>query len=470
MASIRKRGKSYSVVYNYIDDKGKRRQKWETYKSMAQARERKKEVDYKTSIGTMVVPKCKYRKELLDEYVSLYGKDKWALSTYNHQVALINNYIKPIIGDNKFQDINTHMLEKYYQQLLKTPSKDNPCTHNKKNEFVSTSTIREIHKLLNSCFRQAVKWEMCEKNPAENVVTPKYKAKKREIWDAPTLTHALDVCDNDILKLAINISFAGSLRIGELLALTWDCVDISDEAIAENRACITINKELQRVSKDALDSLDGKDVLTVFPEQKKSCTTIRVLKSPKTESSIRTVYLPRSVAEMLIEHRKKQEEEKEFMGDEYQDYGLVLATSFGTPCSKNYIRNKLDKLIKDNDLPPVVFHSLRHTSITYKLQLNGGDIKAVQGDSGHAQAKMVTDIYGHIIDGNRRRNAELIEDAFYEGKNLTPELKSPMDSAGTVQLPEGVDPSLLMKVLTNPELSALLKSMVKSVESGNKSE
>jgi len=41
-------------------------------------------------------------------------------------------------------------------------------------------------------------------------------------------------------------------------------------------------------------------------------------------------------------------------------------------------------LIADNDLPPVVFHSLRHSSITYKLKLNGGDIKAVQGDSGHS--------------------------------------------------------------------------------------
>lgn len=470
MASIQKRKKSFSVVYDYIDDKGKRKQKWETYKTMAEAKARKTEIDYKASIGTLVVPECKYLKELLDEYVSLYGKDKWALSTYNSNVALINNYILPIIGDNKLQDINTHTLEKYYQQLLTTPSKGNPCTGNKRNEFVSTSTIRDIHKLLRSCFRQAVKWEICEKNPAENATVPKYKAKKREIWDAPTLTHALEVCDDDVLKLAINLSFAGSLRVGELLALTWDCVDISDEAIAEDRACITINKELQRVSKDALASLDSKDVITVFPELKKSCTTVRVLKTPKTESSIRTVYLPKSVAGMLIEHRKKQEEEKEVMGDEYQDYGLVLATSFGTPGSENNIRKKLNKLIKDNDLPPVVFHSLRHTSITYKLQLNGGDVKAVQGDSGHAQAKMVMDTYSHIIDSNRRRNAELIENAFYEGKNLTPGLHRPMDDEETVKLPEGIDPGLLMKVLTNPELTALLKSMVKSVEPGNKSE
>ena len=43
-------------------------------------------------------------------------------------------------------------------------------------------------------------------------------------------------------------------------------------------------------------------------------------------------------------------------------------------------------MIQEHDLPKVVFHSLRHSSITYKLKLNGGDIKAVQGDFGHAQA------------------------------------------------------------------------------------
>ena len=58
----------------------------------------------------------------------------------------------------------------------------------------------------------------------------------------------------------------------------------------------------------------------------------------------------------------------------------------------------------------MVFHSLRHTSVTYKLKLSGGDIKAVQGDSGHAQADMVTEVYGHhIIDEDRRKNAERME-------------------------------------------------------------
>ena len=53
-------------------------------------------------------------------------------------------------------------------------------------------------------------------------------------------------------------------------------------------------------------------------------------------------------------------------------------------------------------------------SVTYKLKLNKGDIKAVHGDSGHSQTDMVTDVYSHIIDEDRKKNAELFEDAFYK--------------------------------------------------------
>ena len=48
-----------------------------------------------------------------------------------------------------------------------------------------------------------------------------------------------------------------------------------------------------------------------------------------------------------------------------------------------------------------------------KLQYSGGDIKAVQGDTGHAQASMVTQVYSHTFDENRRRVANLMERSFF---------------------------------------------------------
>lgn len=122
------------------------------------------------------------------------------------------------------------------------------------------------------------------------------------------------------------------------------------------------------------------------------------------------------------------------------------------------INRAFNKLIEENGLPKVVFHSLRHSSITYKLKLNGGDMKSVQGDSGHAQVKMVADVYSHIIDDDRRLNAERLEAAFYSGRTATPE---PVQKVPEVTQDD--DTALLMRLLQNPEMSALLKTLAKNL-------
>ena len=111
-------------------------------------------------------------------------------------MSLINNYILPLIGDEKLADINTRFLEKYYQQLLQTPAVPTMVPRKSKDEKVGTSTIRDIHKLLRSCFEQGVKWELMERNPAIHATVPKYKANKREIWTAETLMYATEAFES----------------------------------------------------------------------------------------------------------------------------------------------------------------------------------------------------------------------------------------------------------------------------------
>ncbi len=115
---------------------------------------------------------------------------------------------------------------------------------------------------------------------------------------------------------------------------------------------------------------------------------------------------------------------KDALGAEYADYNLVVAGPLGMPTEQSTINGALKRLIEKNDLPKVVFHSFRHSSITYKLKLNGGDIKAVQGDSGHAQASMVTEQYAHILDDDRRLNAQRFDDFFYQHHGAEPECPS----------------------------------------------
>lgn len=206
---------------------------------------------------------------------------------------------------------------------------------------------------------------------------PKHKKEEREIWTAEMLMQAIEACENKWLKIAFHLCFTATLRLGELLGLTWDCVEISQEAIESNSAYIIINKEVERISKKAVEVLNQKDIIQLFPSMRKNNHTVRVLKTPKTESSIRKVYIPSSVALLLAELREEQNETIEALGDMYENYNLVLATSYGRPLGESYLCDKMQEVIDREGLPDVVFHSLRHTSVTYKLKLSGGDIKAV---------------------------------------------------------------------------------------------
>ena len=441
MASIVQKKNRYYVVYLYDSEDGRRKQKWESFKTKEEAKRRKAEIEYRQELGSLVIPKCKTVEE--------------------GSTGLIKNYINPIIGPMKLSEVTPRVLEKYYMSLLQTKAvircTDKQYTKRqtpgKRDSFVTPGTVRRVHKLLNSAFTQAMKWELIEKNPAQLATVPKVEKKTRDIWDADTLFHALEVCEDERLKLAINLAFSCSLRIGELLGLTWDCVDISEESLAEGKASIFINKELQRVRKSTMETLEKKDVLCVFPEHTSGTATVLVLKKPKTLTSTRRIYLPRTVAEMLIGWKRDQEMTKEELGSEYHDYQLVIAGPFGAPMEHGRINELFNQLIEQNNLPKVVFHSLRHSSITYKLKLNGGDVKSVQGDSGHAQAKMVTDQYSHILDEDRKNNAQIFEDVFYQKK--TP---------GQAGQSAGIDAELLMKVLTNPEMAKLLKALAGTIE------
>ncbi len=460
MASIVKRKKKYSVVYTYTDESGKKRQKWETFETNAEAKKRKNQVEYEQESGTFIVPTARTIDDLLAEYMSIYGVNTWAMSTYESRKSLIANYVSPIIGDMKLEDVTPRVMDKYYRDLLKVKAVSGK--YNKaRTEFVTPHTIREIHKVLRNAFNQAVKWEMMSRNPVEHATLPKEDSKTRDIWTAEILLKALEVCDDDIVRLAINLAFSCSLRMGEMLGLTWDCVDVSPVSIETGQASIFVEKELQRVNREAMQDLNGKDIMFKFPPTFASTHTALVLKTPKTKTSVRKVFLPKTVAEMLVQRKADIEELKDLFGDEFHDFNLVFCSSNGKPIEGQVINRGFNKLIEDNGLPKVVFHSLRHSSITYKLKLNGGDMKSVQGDSGHAQVKMVADVYSHIIDDDRRVNAERLEAAFYSGRQTVDTMKAP-ETVSQESSSEG-DKELLLKLLANPEMAALLKTLAKSL-------
>ena len=91
---------------------------------------------------------------------------------------------------------------------------------------------------------------------------------------------------------------------------------------------------------------------------------------------------------------------------------MVIALSNGRPMERRLIEKLFKTHLREQGLTPVVFHSLRHFSTSIKLSLCG-DIKAVQGDTGHATADMVTGVYGHAFICKRQKLAVDLEESFF---------------------------------------------------------
>ena len=139
-----------------------------------------------------------------------------------------------------------------------------------------------------------------------------------------------------------------------------------------------------------------------------------MLKSPKTESSIRTVFLPKTVALAFREVKGSQDELRSLLVNENKGYNLVITHDDVRPYEERQIAALLRDLISEYNLPPVVFHSLRHCSASLKLQIGGGNIKAVQENIGHAQSRMITDLYARTHNEDRRRLAQKFDAEFFQ--------------------------------------------------------
>ena len=415
----RKKGKKFEVQYRCA---GYSTTFSERFDSQEEADLRIAQIAIEKKLGTFHPP-VKYgknynptMKELLKEFVELYGVNHWGDSFLSCSQHRINDYIIPKIGNIRVKDVTPHLLECFYDELQRTPA-GILKGHKDTGKTVSHSVIEAIHSLLKNAFNRAIRWNYISTNPAMTAEVPQFEKTKRAVWEAETAQTALALCEDRRMKLVMMLAIGCTMRIGEILGLTWDCVDIRPERIENQDAQLHVNKELKRCQKKDLEKLEARNrskVILKFPERRDKCLTVLVLKSPKTTSSVRNIFIPNTVAEELQKEWEHQQELKQLLGDAYEDYNLVIAYDTGRPVESNWVRKQLTGIITENNLSKVVFHSLRNSSTSLKLELSQGDIKAVQGDTGHAQADMVTNCYARTNNTQRKKLARLVEQQFFD--------------------------------------------------------
>ena len=446
--------KKARLSYNYKDADGVTRQKQEAWPTEEEANKRKREIEYLQSIGTFTPPMETRVSKLLDDFVDIYGKARWSCSTYNTNIGLLRNYIYPIFGDVKLKQINAKKMDEYFISLRIT--KAVPKIGRGAPGLLSERVIRKIHVLLKTAFKLAVQWEMIGKNLVTSTSKPRIKRKKPEALEPSAARKLLDQSMDIRLLACLHLALGCSMRVGEITGLRWKnvCFGAVENNFAD--AKVHVEEELQRVTNESLERiLDRRaDIYFAFLDYKKQSKSKLVLKAPKTESSVRDIWVPPTAAKVLWLIKQEQDKQKKRLGDAYKEYGMVIAHGFGRPIEETRIKALYDEVIERAGLKKVTFHSLRHTSTTVKLLINQGDIKSVQGDTGHAQAKMVTDTHAEIIDENRKQNALKFESGFYADGGLT---STPED--------DSVDVDKLAQILSdNPVVAKRIKEALQKAE------
>jgi len=420
MASIVKRKNSYSVVY-YDNAAGK--QIWESGYTHAEAKDRKVTVEYEQSLERNGELEPIPIKTYMEEYIEKYGSKKWGTSYYRSSLALLKNYVYPYWGETPIHRFTVKGIDDFYSHLITN------CTMTgtgRENTKITASLVNDIHKIMRCAFNQAKKWQYIYVNPFLDATTPENKTKERPALTPLQLEEVLKYTDNKdkydlyLIHVALNLAFAGSMRGGEVGGLQWS--DIID---SDNRV-LHISKSIDRIDKKVLERVSKTDIYFKFPNLLPQCKSVIVLKNTKEDGgSDRNCYLPEAVYEKLMILKALQDSMKEEFGDDgYVDYDLIICQANGRPMMTEHLNKRFQTVLNRLNIKPLnskddenyVFHSIRSTATTYKLRVSGGDIKAVQGENGQKDPKMVTHQYSRILDEDRQRISQKLDDEFYGKK------------------------------------------------------
>ena len=149
-------------------------------------------------------------RDFLKIFVNLYGTSKWSPSTFSSKVSSIENYINPIIGDWKLNEITTKGLSKYYNDLLSVP--EVPRSNRKATgRCVQPANIKKIHDIIRCALNQAIRWEYIDtskRNPASLATLPKVPKVRRKVWSIQTFRQAVQAAEDDLLSICMHLAFS----------------------------------------------------------------------------------------------------------------------------------------------------------------------------------------------------------------------------------------------------------------------
>lgn len=342
---------------------------------LRQARLRENELKIQLKQGNNIQKSYLTFDELSKEYLD---KQKYIISpktyvTYEQRIKVISDEI----GNVKLKDLNTKILEIFYQYMKKEYISE------RTKKIISNTTLQHYYTLINSILEQAIKWDYIKTNPNNKIDKPKRERKEIQVYTKDEVIKLLEVVKNESLLYQAVIYLALDLgcREGELVALTWKDINLSTGEVK-------INKSVQVIKGKTIE------------------------KETKSVNSDRSLYITGTTINILKKYKLEQNKIKMLLGKKWKNDNKVLVNNDGKGINHDTPYQILKKLIKKYNLKNLTFHGLRHTNASLKIE-QGLQSQIISKSLGHSSVQITHKYYSHFYEDEFKEMSNVLEDNIF---------------------------------------------------------
>jgi integrase len=281
----------------------------------------------------------------------------------------VRTRIKPAIGALKLEALKPHDIQAFYNSLQ---TGDNE---------LSTKSISNIHGILHKALQQALELNYIKSNPTNPCKLPNVIKPQIHPMDGEQVGAFLKAIQGHEFELFFIVDLFTGMRQGELLGLTWDCVNFE-------QGTIFLYRQLQLL---------------------KGIYSFRPLK----DKGARLIAPSRNAIDALREQFDRQTQWKQDAGTAWNnDEQIIFTNEIGRHLSRSTTYHKFKDIVASLGIPERRFHDIRHSFAVMSLQA-GDDVKSLQSNMGHYSAAFTLDTYGHVTEGMKQTGAARM-DAYAE--------------------------------------------------------
>lgn len=369
-------GKTYKywqarITTGYDPGTGKQVQRSITGKTQREVAEKLRQFTHELDNGTYLSPSKMTVKAWMESWLTDYlGNVKEATRFLYRKNT--DSYIIPHLGSIKLEALTAPMIQTFYNGLV-NPKDDDV-------KPLSPKTVKNVHGVLHRALQQAVLVGFIRTNPSDACTLPKIIKKDIQPLDEDQIRAFLEAIEGHPHEYLYKIGLFTGLRQGELLGLTWDCIDF-------DHSTLLVKQQLRREQKKG-----GQYYIT----------------TPKNGKS-RTITLAPTVLHLFRLQKLHQNFQRATAGDDWDNSGdMVFTNQAGGYLSYRTVYDCFKRIVKKIGIPTARFHDLRHSYAVASIQA-GDDIKTVQENLGHATASFTLDVYGHVTAQMRQNSADRME-------------------------------------------------------------